>query len=88
MAVFLEFKYLENSHCPGFLHHFLAFFSPFLVPCTVGNNPFSSSSKEGGKKRVRDLEVDVDRGGRGCALLSGGEGVMNKREGPKDTAVL
>lgn len=42
---------------PGFF-----FFFPFLVPCTVGNNPFSSSSKEGGKKEVGDLEVDVDRG--------------------------
>ena len=72
MAVFLEIKYLENSHCPGYLPHFLAFFFfPFLVSCTFGNNPFSSSSEEGGKIEVGDLEVDVDKGERGYALLWG-----------------
>ena len=73
MAVFLEIKYLENSHCPGYLNQFLAFFFffPFLVSCTFGNNPFSSSSEEGGKKEVGDLEVDVDKGERGYALLWG-----------------
>ena len=50
---------------------FFFFFFPFLVSCTFGNNPFSSSSEEGGKKEVGDLEVDVDKGERGYALLWG-----------------